>query len=443
MTDVFKAYDIRGIYPSELDENFAYKLGRAFVTYLRCKQVVVGRDARLSSPSLFKALVKGITEQGADVVDIGLCSTPMFYFALGNYKFASGIMVSASHNPAQYNGFKLYKKNVEPIGAGFGMEELQKLVEKNKFPAVKRTGKLSSKKILDDYVKKVYSFAKKFKQLKIVVDAGNGMAAYSSTPVFRKLKINPRKLCYKVDFTFPNHEPNPMKYENLKDLQQAVVQEKAALGAAFDGDVDRLGFVDENGTVVRNDIVTAIFADYMLKKYKEAKILYDIRASWAVRDVILKNKGKPVMWKAGHSLIKKKMREGKIVFGGEKSGHFFFKDFWYAEDGVIAFIIMLNIMTESGKKLSELAKPFMTYYGGEEINFEVSDKERTIKRVEEHYKTDAKRILHIDGATVEFDDWWFNLRASNTEPVLRLNLEAKNRELYEQKRQELISLIKS
>lgn len=443
--DVFKAYDIRGIYPSEIDEDFAYRLGKAFVIYTKAKEVAIGRDARLSSPALFKALVKGITEQGADVIDIGLCSTPMFYFAIGNYKFQSGIMISASHNPPQYNGFKLYKKNVEPIGLGFGMEEIKKIFEKDKYSKAKKTGKIRKKEIMQDYIKKIASFAKVkgWKKFKIVADAGNGMAAYSTPKVFDKLRINPKKLCYKIDFTFPNHEPNPMKYQNLKDLQEAIIKEKADLGVAFDGDVDRVGFIDEKGDVVEGDIITGIIAGYLLKKSKGAKIVYEVRTSWAVRDFILNNHGKPILWKAGRTSIMKKMKEEKALFGGEKTGHFFFKDFWCAEDAVIAFTYILNIMSESGKKLSELVEPLMTYYGGEEINFEVGDKQKVIKDVESRYKKDAKRILHIDGITVEFDDWWFNLRASNTEPVIRLNIEAKSKGLVEEKREELSRVIKS
>ncbi len=443
LPEVFRAYDIRGIYPSEIDEEFAYKLGKAFVTYLKCKQVAIGRDARLSSPSLFKALVKGVTEQGAVIIDIGLCSTPMFYFAIGHYKFESGIMVSASHNPSQYNGFKLYKKNVVPIGAGFGMEEIKNIFEKNKYSKSKKTGKIRKKEIMQDYVRKITSFAKKWKKFKIVADAGNGMAAYSTPKVFSKLGINPKKLCYKVDFTFPNHEPNPMKYQNLKDLKEAILKEKADLGAAFDGDADRVGFIDEKGNIVEGDIITGIIAGHLLKKSKGARIVYEVRTSWGVRDFILNNHGKPLLWKAGRTSIMKKMKEEKALFGGEKTGHFFFKDFWCAEDATIALIYILNIMSETGKKLSELVEPLMTYYGGEEINFEVEDKEKVIKEVELRYKNKAKRILHIDGITVEFDDWWFNLRASNTEPVIRLNIEAKSKGLVEEKREELVMLIKN
>lgn len=443
---IFKMYDIRGIYPEQMDVDFAYFLGRAVVTYTKAKTVLVGRDARLSSTPLFQALVRGITEQGADVVDMNLCSTPLFYFALGKYQYEAGIMVTASHNPKQYNGFKMYRKNITPISGEEGMDELKHLVLTDKFPTPARRGTMSAKSYLDAYVEAVASFAVTWRKLKLVADAGNGMACYTTPKLFDKLGLDVAKLYYDLDCTFPNHEANPIRPETLHDLQQAVIKHKADLGIAFDGDADRIGFVDEKGNFIRADIIAAALAAYFLEKNPGAGIIFNVGCSWAVEDAVKQHGGVPIRWKVGHSLIKTKMKQDpNIVFGGEVSGHYFFRDFFCADDAALALVHVLNALSESGESLSQLVAPYMKYHATGELNFTVTDKNAIIARVRQAFTSDKslKKTMDLDGMSMEFDDWWFNIRPSNTEPLLRLNVEATSKEKMEKMRDVIVGIIQS
>ncbi|MBW2995679.1 phosphomannomutase/phosphoglucomutase [Candidatus Woesearchaeota archaeon] len=439
MTGIYKAYDIRGIYPSELNEDTAYKIGRAFVQFLKTDEVLVGRDGRLSSPKLFEALTNGITDQGANVIDIGLASTPMFYF--GAAKAKAAVMVTASHNPKEYNGFKFCKENAIPMSYDTGINEVERLVE-TKFQEPDQKGEIITKDIMDDFIKHNISFVKTKKRFKIVVDAGNGMGSYTFPKIFEKLPFDFIPLYCEMDFNFPNHEPNPLKYETLADLQKKVIEEKADLGIALDGDGDRCNLIDEKGEIITNDLTTALIAKALLKKNKGAKILYDLRSSKIVPEFIEKNKGHPVISRVGHSFIKAKMREQDAVFAGELSGHFYYKDSFFTESSFITLALTLNLLAEEKKSLSKLVKPLKKYFPSGEINSEVADKEAKIKEIEQKYK-DAEKTLHIDGISIYFKDYWFNVRPSNTEPLLRLNLEADTKELMEQKRDELLKLIRA
>jgi len=439
MVEIFKAYDIRGIYPNELDEELAYKLGRAFIEFLKVNEVYIGRDGRLSSPSLFRALAKGITDQGADVVDIGLCSTPMFYF--GASKSKASIMVTASHNPKEYNGFKLCRENVIPISGETGIENIKSIVNENNFQERKK-GKITKKEIMNNFIKHNLKFIKTSKKIKIVVDAGNGMGGYTFSKIFKKLPFDLIPLYFKIDFNFPNHEPNPLKHETLKDLQKKVIKEKADLGVALDGDADRCSFIDEKGDIITSDFVTALVGKQLIKENPKAKVLYDLRSSKVVGEFIKENNGNAIMCRVGHSFIKKLMRDEKAIFAGELSGHFYYKDSFFTESSFITTAIILNILEEEDKQLSEIAKPLRKYCQSGEINSDVKDKDTKLKELENKFK-DADKILHLDGLSIYYKDWWFNVRPSNTEPLLRLNLEANTQELMEGKRDKILEIIRS
>lgn len=327
---IFKAYDIRGTYPDQLDEDFAYKLGQALVNYLQADLLVIGRDMRQSGASLSKALIQGILDSGADVLDIGQVSTPLLYFAIAEYEYPGGVMVSASHNPAQYNGFKICQKQAIPLSLEEGLLELKKIVEKNQ-PIQKPKGQLIQTDVTDDYVKKVLTLAnlsllKRAKDLKVVADFGNGMGAKTLFKISQTLGLNLLSLYPEPDGSFPHHEPNPLKEENLIDLKKTVIKEKADLGVALDGDADRIGFVDEKGEIISGDIITALLAKMVLEKYPHAKVIYDLRSSWSTAEEIQKAGGQPIEYKVGHALIKRKMKEEDAAFAGELSMHFYWRE---------------------------------------------------------------------------------------------------------------------
>ena len=441
---IFKAYDIRGVYPDQLNEEVAYKLGRALVIFLNAEVIVVGRDMRLSSDSLFKALSKGIMEQGADVIDIGITSTPVFNFSVAEYRHHDGgIMITASHNPKEYNGFKLADSQAIPISSIYGLPRVKKLIEKGKF-AKKKEGTIVETYMLRPYLDKVLGMIdwKEINDLKVVVDCGNGMGGISLEPIFKKLRnCELIKLYFEPEGTFPHHEPNPLKEETLVDLKEKVVKEKADLGVTLDGDADRIGFIDEKGNVVSGDLITALIAKELLRENPKEKIIYDLRSSQVVPEEIKKGGGIPLRWKVGHALIKKKMREENALFAGELSSHFYFRDFYFVECADLAMLKIMEMISREKKPLSELVKPLRRYYVSGEINSEVRDKEGKMKELAEIYK-EAQKIDWLDGVTVEYKDWWFNVRPSNTEPLLRLNLEAKTKELMEEKRDEVLKIIR-
>jgi len=440
---IFKAYDIRGIYPEQLNEDIAYRIGRAFVEFLKCKNVVIGRDMRLSSDSLFKAIADGITDQGANVIDIGLSTTPMLYFAVANNSFDSGLMITASHNPKEYNGIKFTREKAIPISEDTGIKEIEKLVEKNDFKHAEK-GKIIKKDIMNDYVDFVLSFVnlKNIKPLKVVMDASNGMAGMIVPKVFEKIGIDIIPMYFELDGSFPNHQSNPLILENRKDIMKKVVEEKADLGIAWDGDADRCFFIDENGKFLPGDFITGLLAENMLKKYPNSMILYDLRASWFVKDVIEENNGKSRMCRVGHSFFKQYMRDENAVFAGEVTGHYYYNhnDF-YTDNGMIPVLQMIELISIKNKPFSEILKPTEKYFISGEINSEVKDKEAVIKKLEQEFN-DGK-IYHMDGVSVEYDDWHFNVRPSNTEPLIRLNLEAKTKEKMEDMRDKVLKIIRS
>lgn len=441
---IFKAYDIRGIYPQDLNEEVVYLVGRAVVAFTGAKTVVIGRDARSSSDSLGEAVKRGVTDQGADAVDIGLSSTPMLNFAVAAYdEHEAGIMITASHNPKEYNGLKLCYGNALPIGGDTGMAEIKRLVTEGKFKEGPK-GKVIKKEILGAYVKKVLSLVdvEEIKPLKVVVDTANAVGAVPLPEFFKKIPCEVIPLYFELDGNFPNHEANPLKEETLVDLKKKVLEEKADLGVAIDGDADRIGFVDERGQTVRGDLVEALVAKELLKEKPGELILYDVRSSQVIREEVEKAGGRAEMCRVGHALIKKQMWDSGALFAGEFSSHFYYRDFYKVESGDLTMLKIFEIVSQAGEPFSKLVAPLLRYYHSGEINFEVKDKEKKMRELEEKYAGSAENISHLDGIRLDFENWWFNVRPSNTEPLLRLNLEAKTRELMEVKKKELEEIIR-
>ncbi len=437
---IFKAYDVRGIYPDDLDEDSAYRIGKAFVKFLNCKNVVVARDMRESSDQLFENLVKGIIDMGADVIDVGLVTSPMLYFTVGNYNYDSGIIITASHNPGNYNGFKLSKENVIPIGKNNGMDKIKELAF-SEISVLDRKGSVIKKDIKQDYLNFLKKYSDGIKPLKIVIDAANAMGSITAKDVIAMTPCTLVPLFFELDGSFPNHEANPLKVETLDVLSKTVVKEGADLGAAYDGDADRVGFVDEKGEVITGDMITALLGCELLRDNPGATILYDLRSSWSTKEAIEEAGGKAVQCRVGHAFIKKQLREEGGLLGGELSSHYYFKANFCTECSDLVVLMLLKMISREGKPISEIVKPLKRYFASGEINSEVEDKEAVMKKLEEKYKT-GKEIYFLDGISIEFDDWWFNVRPSNTEPLLRLNLEAKSKELMEQKRDEVLDLIR-
>lgn len=441
---IFKAYDVRGIYPEQLNEEIAHKLGNAFVQFLNCRNVAVGRDMRLSSGALFKALCKGITGSGADVIDLGLCSTDMFYFAVEKYGYDSGIMITASHNPKEWNGFKLTRGHAIPIGDNNGLMEIRDIIAKNKSGKSNKKGSVLKKDFMDEFAKFCINFvdASRIKPLKVVMDACNGMAGMVAPKIFSHTKIKIVPMYFKLDGSFPNHQSNPLIEENRQEIMQRVLKESADLGIAWDGDADRCFFIDDEGRFVPGDFITGLLARETLKKMPGAKIFYDLRASRFVKDIIEKNSGEPRMCRVGHAFFKQHMREENGEFAGEVSGHYYYHSGnLFADNGMIPALQMLQLISEGGKKLSEILKETDNYHISGEINLTVKDKDAVLERIESYHK-DAKNIYHIDGLSAEYGDWRFNLRKSNTEQLIRLNLEADTEEKMLDMKEALLKEIK-
>ncbi|MBX6754927.1 MAG: phosphomannomutase/phosphoglucomutase [Thermorudis peleae] len=441
IADVFKAYDVRGIFPDELTPELAYRIGRAFVVYLQPRHVVVGRDMRVSSPVLAASLIEGLRDQGADVTDIGLISTDGLYFAVGKYGFDGGVMVTASHNPPEYNGFKLCRAEAQALSMDQGIGEIRDLVLANQFPDPPRRGALEQRDILADFAAHVLSLIDPavIRPMKIVIDAGNGMGGLVAPAVFGQLPVTVVPLYFELDGRFPNHVPNPIEPENIKDLQRAVVAERADLGIAFDGDADRMFILDEHGHFVGGDMVTALVAKALLRKHPGAAIVYNLICSRAVPETIRAEGGVPIRSRVGHSFIKALMRQHDAIFGGEHSGHFYFRDNWYADSGIIAALTVLELLSREGVTVSAAIRPIDRYVRSGEINVTVRDIPRVLGGLEEHF-ADGE-IDHLDGLTVNYPDWWFNARPSNTQPLLRINIEATTRELLEAKKTEILDLV--
>jgi len=445
---IFKAYDIRGLVDSEITPDFTFATGVAFARFLQQERepgsVVIGEDMRPSSPVLADAFSAGVTSQGLDVHRIGLASTDMLYFASGKLNFP-GAMFTASHNPAEYNGIKMCLSGARPIGKESGLLTIENFVRQGSPMFIRSMGIEKEVEMLTDYVDYLLSLVdiSEIRRLKIVVDAGNGMAGYTAPAIFERLNVELIPMYFELDGTFPNHEANPIDPKNLRDLQKAVKKHKADLGLAFDGDADRCFLVDENGETVNPSDLTCLVAARELARVPGSTVIYNLISSRTVLEVIQENGGTGLRSRVGHSYIKKMMADSGAIFGGEHSGHFYFKDFWRADSGALAALHAIAALGSSKLSISKLLKPYQRYVSSGEINSVVSDAPAEIKKIEEKYGSQSGvEIDHLDGLSVNGDTWWFNLRSSNTEPLLRLNVEAKTQARMEKVRDEVLNAIK-
>jgi phosphomannomutase len=441
---VFKAYDVRGLYPSELDEDGAYAIGRGYVEQFEPRRIAVGRDMRLSAPTMAAAVIAGAADGGADVVDIGMVGTEMLYFAVGELGLDGGVMVTASHNPRDYTGMKIVRRGALPVGGESGLLEIRDHALRAAWKLAPR-GDVRQEDLWDPFVARVLSFVDTdaIGRLRVVIDAANGMAGAMLPPVLARLsQVDAVRCFFEPDGSFPNHEPNPLLPENREFIVAKTRDEGADFGVAYDGDADRCFFVDDTGEFVPGDFVTALFAQQILAKEPGGKVIYDVRASWAVPEAIEAAGGVPLVNRVGHSFIKQRMRDEGAVFAGEVSAHYYFRDFSQADCGVIPFLLMLELVSRRGR-LSEVLEPFRArYFLTGEINTPVSDVALKLQELKERFGPEG-RVSHLDGLSVEGDDWHFNVRPSNTEPLLRLNLEARSQELMERKRDEVLAVIRS
>ncbi|HEX2426140.1 MAG TPA: phosphomannomutase/phosphoglucomutase [Actinomycetota bacterium] len=439
LSRIFKAYDVRGVVPGELNEDVARRIGAAFARWADAPTVAIGRDARLSSPALAAAFADGATSQGVDVVDIGLASTDLLYFASGSLDVPA-TMLTASHNPPNYNGLKFCLSGARPVGQDTGLADIRGLTEQDLPPRDSR-GSVQTRDLLDAYVEHVLSFVDvdRMAPLTVVADTANGMGGLVVPAVMSRLPVRLIHLFPELDGTFPNHPADPIQPANQRDVKRAVLDNRADVGLAFDGDADRVFLVDEQAEGVSGSDVTALVAKAMLQRYPGAKIVHNLICSWAVPEVVRENGGEPIRTRVGHSFIKQVMAETGAVFGGEHSGHYYFRENYRADSGLIAAIVVLDQLSAAGQPLSELLRPLRRYFDSGEINSEVDDQTATIERISRAYA--SARQDRTDGLTVEFDDWWFNVRPSNTEPLLRLNVEARTPEMLEEETHEVLALI--
>jgi phosphomannomutase len=440
---VFKAYDIRGVYPTELDEDGARAVGRAYVEQFEPRRIAVGRDMRFSAPAMAQAVIEGATDAGADVVDIGMVGTEMVYFAVDSLGLDGGIAVTASHNPKEYTGMKIVRRGALPVGGDSGLLEIRdRAMQIGEVTAAK--GQVTREDVFPGFVERVLSFVDvdAIRPLKVVIDAANGMAGVMLPPVLDRLPLEAVQCYFEPDGTFPNHEPNPLLPENREFIVNRTLEEHADLGVAYDGDADRCFFVDDGGEFVPGDFVTALLAESILEKQPGGKVLYDVRASRAVPEAIERAGGVALVNRVGHAFFKHRMREEGAVFGGEVSAHYYFRDFSQADSGVVPFLLMAELLSKRDRPLSELLRPYRErYFLTGEINTPVADVPLKLQELKERY-ADA-RITHLDGVSVDYDDWHFNVRPSNTEPLLRLNLEALSEDEMERRRDEVLELIRA
>lgn len=439
---IFKAYDIRGIYPSELNEEIAHAVGQAFVTFLGTDTVVVGRDMRTSGPQIFAAVTDGIRAQGADVINIGMVSTDQYYYACGKYNLP-GMMVTASHNPKAYNGFKMVRRMPYLLSGDAGIQDLRKLVQAGQFEPAGRRGDMREVDLMDEFIATLLKLVdvSALKPLHVVVDTGNGVVGPALAKLYERLPVNLTPMYFEPDGNLPNHGLDPLQPENRAELQARVLAEGADIGFAFDGDGDRFFVIDDRGEFIPGDFMTALMGEYLLRKQPGEKIVYDVRASWGVPDTVRAAGGTPLIERVGHAFIKQRMADENALFAGEVTGHYYFRDFMYADSGMIPSLLILEMLSATGKKLSELLRPLEAkYFVSGEINSTVPDAQAKLEQLAERY-ADGK-VEYIDGISVSYDDWHFNVRASNTEPLLRLNLEALSRATMEQKRDELLAFIR-
>ncbi len=456
---IFKAYDVRALYPSELNEDIAREIGRAYVAYLcslagsmagsgGATRIAVSRDMRTSSPSLAAAFIDGALAQGADVVDFGMMGTDMLYFAVARDGFEGGAQITASHNPGGYNGIKMVRREAFPLSGDAGIGDIRDMVIAGTIPAPARPrGQRETREILGDYIERVLSFIdpSAIKPFNVVLDAGSGMGGLVAPKLFDRLPCKTTRLCFEIDGTFPNHEANPLIAENRRDIIERVVAEGADIGIAWDGDADRCFFIDGQGEFIAGDFITALLAQAFLMKHAGENIVYDVRASYAVKDTVKAFGGTALMNRVGHAFIKRRMREDNAIFGGEVTGHYYFRDYYYADNGFIPALLILELMSKTGKTLSELLAPFRAkYFISGEINSNVGDMSAIDGRLAAlAAKYGDGHTYTVDGFSVEYPDWHFNVRPSNTEPLLRLNLEAKTATMMEAKRDEVLAVIRA
>jgi phosphomannomutase len=444
---IFKAYDIRGLYPGEINEEVVRQIARGFVAYLKAKRVGVSRDMRVSSPALAAAFIDGATTAGADVVDYGMMATDMLYFASVTDALEGGAQITASHNPGAYNGVKMVREGAQPLSGDAGIGDIRDMIANDRLPPPPaRRGTVSQRTILPQYIDKVMSFidAGIIKPFTVVADAGHGMAGLVAPKLFERLHLEVTSLCFNIDGTFPSHEANPLLEENRRDITAEVIRRKADVGIAWDGDADRCFFLDGSGEFISGDFVTALLAEAFLLKHPGATIIYDLRASHAVKDTVERLGGRALMNRVGHAFIKQRMRAEDGIFAGEVTGHYYFRDFYYADNGFIPALLILELMSKKNKSLRDLLQPYRErYFISGEINTKLPSMDQVPKKlaaVEARYR-DAQ-LVKMDGISVDYPDWHFNVRASNTEPLLRLNLEAKTPELMEMKRDEVLDVIR-
>lgn len=445
-SSIFKSYDIRGIYGKQLFNETAVVVGKAFTKVLRPTRVVVGRDARLSSPSLHAHIIKGLTSVGIDVVDIGMVSTDMYYFACAT-KHLPGIMVTASHNPKEYNGFKMVRSIPYLLSGDEGIQDIRRIIETDTFPQETAVlGKIEQWHVMPEFISKILSLVdvQKLKPMKIVCDTANGMVGPSLTELFKHLpQMQVVPMYFEPDGNFPNHGGDPLMEDNRRELQQRVVKEHADLGCAFDPDGDRFFCIDKTGRFVSGDFLTAVLSEYFLRRYPKSAIVYDIRASHAVPDIISAVGGKPLYNRVGHAYIKKRMKDEQAAFGGEVTGHYYFQDFFFCDSGVAPMLFLMDYLSEQqetlDQKIDVLAKK---YFISGEINTKDVDAQKVLIAIKEKYASAAINVITIDGITMEMGDWHFNVRSSNTEPLVRLNLEATTQGRMEEKRDELLAIIR-
>ncbi|HEY3322283.1 MAG TPA: phosphomannomutase/phosphoglucomutase [Planctomycetota bacterium] len=444
MAGIFKSYDIRGTVPEQLTTGDAYRIGKATAAFLKARTLGVGHDARIQSPAMAAALMAGINAAGCDCIDLGMNPTPMTYFATGSLgkQLQGAVMVTASHNPAQYNGFKITRGGALPMSYETGIGDIEKLYKADQPDVAKKRGKITVKNLRAGYIKLCRQFADFKRPLKVAIDTGNGVMGDILPALLKGLPLKVVPLFWKPDGRFPNHEANPLKAENIADLQKAVLEKKCDIGVAFDGDGDRIAFVDETAQAVPGDLAGALMAQMLLKKNKGGKVFYDVRATKALPEAVREAGGEAFESRVGHSHIKAGMRAQKAIMAAELSGHYYFRDFYYSDTGETAFFLVLSLLSHSDKKLSELVRPLQRYFDSGEINFEVHDAAKVLAALEAHYAPAAKNISKVDGVSIDLGSWWFNLRMSNTEPVVRLNLESLvSKEEMEQRKDEVTKLI--
>ncbi|HLG54806.1 MAG TPA: phosphomannomutase/phosphoglucomutase [Vicinamibacterales bacterium] len=444
---IFKAYDIRGLYPGEINETVAHQIGRGFVAYLQATQIGVSRDMRVSSPAIAAAFIEGARQQGANVIDYGMLPTDVLYFATVTDRLEGGAQITASHNPGKYNGIKLVRAEALPLSGDAGIGDIRDTIASDRLPAPARPpGGLTTRDVLPGYLEKVMSFIDPsiIKPFSVVLDAGSGMAGLVAPKLFDRMPCRATRLCFEIDGTFPNHEANPLIEENRQDIVAEVLRQKADVGIAWDGDADRCFFIDGSGEFIAGDFITALLAEAFLLKYGPSTVIYDLRASHAVRDTVAKYGGRALMNRVGHAFIKQRMRQEDGIFAGEVTGHYYFRDFYYADNGFIPALLILELMSKKNQSLHELLRPLRErYFISGEINTTLASIDEVPKKlaaIEARHK-DAQ-IAKMDGVSVDYPDWHFNVRGSNTEPLLRLNLEAATPELMEKKRDEVLEVIR-